>query len=326
MPALQSTLSPKKRRRTVNHHRPPPRGQIRQVPSIADLHPRRHPPAPDQPRPLPSPTAGRWGSRSRRGRHRHRRSRRPGDGGGVTTKAYGPDERITLSTYRRGRPATRAASPEVIFAASARRGRSARTLGARGRRPIETASPAPSAAVSSAAPRSGPRPNVGPDPGSSPRLRRGLTVQGAVALNSAALAASVDTQNTKWHETLFAVTGARLAHGCRSQFPGQSAATRPTVVRARPAQGAADELPAARAVRPASADAPLVRVSDGGFYDNLGLIERFRRGSTPIYCFDASGDNPPRRSTAVVGRVRSAAGPDPTQVPPVRARPACRAG
>jgi hypothetical protein len=31
-------------------------------------------------------------------------------------------------------------------------------------------------------------------------------------------------------------------------------------------------------------------VSDGGHYENLGLVELLRRGCTEIYCFDASGD------------------------------------
>jgi hypothetical protein len=39
-----------------------------------------------------------------------------------------------------------------------------------------------------------------------------------------------------------------------------------------------------------SADQPLLQITDGGFYDNLGLIELFRRGCTRIYCVDASGE------------------------------------
>lgn len=33
-------------------------------------------------------------------------------------------------------------------------------------------------------------------------------------------------------------------------------------------------------------------VTDGGHYENLGLVELLRRGCTEIYCFDASGDQP----------------------------------
>jgi hypothetical protein len=46
-----------------------------------------------------------------------------------------------------------------------------------------------------------------------------------------------------------------------------------------------------------SAATPLVQVTDGGFYDNLGLVELFRRGVTRIYCIDASGDSPPAATT-----------------------------
>jgi hypothetical protein len=44
-------------------------------------------------------------------------------------------------------------------------------------------------------------------------------------------------------------------------------------------------------------EGPLLQVTDGGFYDNLGLVELFRRGCTRIYCIDASGDSPPAAST-----------------------------
>jgi hypothetical protein len=38
-------------------------------------------------------------------------------------------------------------------------------------------------------------------------------------------------------------------------------------------------------------DAPYLYVTDGGHYENLGLVELLRRGCTEIYCFDASNDN-----------------------------------
>jgi hypothetical protein len=34
-----------------------------------------------------------------------------------------------------------------------------------------------------------------------------------------------------------------------------------------------------------------VYITDGGHYENLGLVELLRRGCTRIYCFDASGDH-----------------------------------
>jgi hypothetical protein len=38
-------------------------------------------------------------------------------------------------------------------------------------------------------------------------------------------------------------------------------------------------------------------ITDGGHYENLGLVELLRRGCTMIYCFDASGDRPDTFST-----------------------------
>ncbi len=40
-----------------------------------------------------------------------------------------------------------------------------------------------------------------------------------------------------------------------------------------------------------------VYVSDGGHYENLGLVELLRRGCTWIYCFDAAGDSIDRFTT-----------------------------
>jgi hypothetical protein len=38
-------------------------------------------------------------------------------------------------------------------------------------------------------------------------------------------------------------------------------------------------------------NAPFLYVTDGGHYENLGLVELLRRGCTEIYCFDASNDD-----------------------------------
>jgi hypothetical protein len=40
-------------------------------------------------------------------------------------------------------------------------------------------------------------------------------------------------------------------------------------------------------------DARLVQVTDGGHYENLGLVEALRRRCRLIYCIDSSGDCPP---------------------------------
>jgi hypothetical protein len=41
----------------------------------------------------------------------------------------------------------------------------------------------------------------------------------------------------------------------------------------------------------------LLQVTDGGHYDNLGLVELLRRRCRTIYCIDASGDSPPTATT-----------------------------
>jgi hypothetical protein len=38
-------------------------------------------------------------------------------------------------------------------------------------------------------------------------------------------------------------------------------------------------------------NAPFLHVTDGGHYENLGLVELLRRGCTEVYCFDASNDD-----------------------------------
>jgi hypothetical protein len=48
-------------------------------------------------------------------------------------------------------------------------------------------------------------------------------------------------------------------------------------------------------------------VSDGGHYDNLGLIELLRRKCGTIWCIDASGDKP-GRATALAESILTAAG------------------
>ena len=37
-------------------------------------------------------------------------------------------------------------------------------------------------------------------------------------------------------------------------------------------------------------DARLLQITDGGHYENLGLVEALRRRCKVIYCFDGSGD------------------------------------
>ncbi len=211
--------------------------------------------------------------------------------GKVVPVPYDPMERTTLSSYARMDSQAGAAFPEVIFAASATVG-DARTPPGSSRVSYTFSSrfvggPEIGYCATDVLERIAPK-----------RFQRDLTVQGAVALSGAALAASAGAQNSKWYETLFAVTGIRLgawmpnprfvntqlARGRRWYEPGLPSARRTSYL-----------LRELFGLHPA--DAPLVQVTDGGFYDNLGLIELFRRRCTTIYCIDASGDNPPPAST-----------------------------
>ena len=50
-------------------------------------------------------------------------------------------------------------------------------------------------------------------------------------------------------------------------------------------------------------DDKFIYISDGGHFENLGLVELLRRGCTQIYCFDASG-GPPADFTTLGQAVR----------------------
>ena len=129
-----------------------------------------------------------------------RRVYREADGETIA-RAYQPEERSVLSEYGVVRRA--AEFPHVIFAASA-------TVGEK-----RTAPGGHRVSYTFCADWVG-----GPDLGyvdsgrlqdlAPPRLQRDLTVQGAVALSGAAIAASIGGQRTAWYETLFVVTGLRL--------------------------------------------------------------------------------------------------------------------
>ncbi|MFC4003493.1 patatin-like phospholipase family protein [Prauserella oleivorans] len=219
-----------------------------------------------------------------------RRVRRSADGQLVAVP-YDPAERTTLSAY--GRVAGDVRFPQVIFAASANLTGENRTAPGLG-----------SVSFTLGADWTG-----GPDVGwvrtrdleeaVTPRFRRDLTVQGAVAISGAAFASSMG-RSSRWFQVLLAVSGARLG------------AWLPNPAFVRHAREAADRgnwahpwLPRARRlpylVREVFGlhphDERLLHVTDGGHYDNLGLVELFRRRCTRIYCVDVSNDTPPSAST-----------------------------
>ncbi|WP_244231207.1 patatin-like phospholipase family protein [Saccharomonospora piscinae] len=216
--------------------------------------------------------------------------RRGGDGQ-VVAVPYDPAEATTLSAY--GVAAEGVRFPEVVFAAAANLTGEHRT-------------PPGLTAVSFTL---GAKWTGGPDVGwvrtddlertTSERLRRDLTVQGAVALSGAAFASSMGRMS-RWFQVLFAVSGARL--GAWLPNPGFVRQARQA---AREGDWAYPWLPSVRRlpylVREVFGSHPhhdrLLHVSDGGHYDNLGLVELFRRRCTRIYCIDASNDSPPSART-----------------------------
>jgi hypothetical protein len=127
-----------------------------------------------------------------------------------------------------------------------------------------------------------------------PRIERDLTVEAAMAVSGAAFASAMGRQ-TKGIQTLLALSGARLG----TWLPN------PTFVRNAQRNAADPTFPKALpSVRGAGYfyrellginkfDARLVQVTDGGHYENLGLVEALRRRCRLIYCIDSGADAPP---------------------------------
>lgn len=137
------------------------------------------------------------------------------------------------------------------------------------------------------------------------RIKRDLTVQGAVAISGAAFASAMG-RAARWYQVLLAVSGARLG----TWLPN------PGYLHAEARSGGGWErqpLPSARrfpyllkeVFGSYSHHDRLLHVTDGGHYDNLGLVELLRRRCTRIYCIDASGDKPPT-ATALAEALRLA--------------------
>lgn len=133
-----------------------------------------------------------------------------------------------------------------------------------------------------------------------PRIKRDLTVVAAVAVSGAAFASAMGRYQ-KGFEKLLAVSGARLG----TWLPNPN-----FVAKLRDAETGGDEenrrpwpqsLPTIRGAgyfyRELFGfnynDARLVQITDGGHYENLGLVEALRRRCRLIFCFDGGGDAPP---------------------------------
>lgn len=129
------------------------------------------------------------------------------------------------------------------------------------------------------------------------RRQRDLTLSAAVAMSGAALSPSMGKMTRRPYTFLMAIANIRLGVWVpnprwvrrrevadrKSLGRTRSTLTRLTFGRARPSY-LIRELFGFNHV-----DAKFLYVSDGGHYENLGLVELLRRGCAKIYCFDAGG-------------------------------------
>jgi hypothetical protein len=143
----------------------------------------------------------------------------------------------------------------------------------------------------------------GPDVGYAPTqevtdalsgpLAADLTVQAAVAISGAAFASAMGRQ-ARAFQTLLAISNARLG----SWLPN------PTYLHDISTDDAPWWLPGMPRIRrlpylfreifgQLPPDNKLLLITDGGHYDNLGLVELVRHRCRTIFCIDASGDTPP---------------------------------
>lgn len=129
------------------------------------------------------------------------------------------------------------------------------------------------------------------------QLRRDLTVQAAVAISGAAFASAMGRQ-ARAYQTFFALSNARLG----AWLPN------PAFLYMRHREGADWRLPRLPRLRRLTyllreilgsfaVDDRLLFCTDGGHYENLGLVELLRHRCRLVYCIDASGDSPPFATT-----------------------------
>ena len=128
----------------------------------------------------------------------------------------------------------------------------------------------------------------------SPHLARDLTVQAAMAISGAAFASAMGRQ-ARAFQTFFALSNARL--GAWLPNPAFLYAegvhwTRPRLPRLRRLSYLLREI-----LGRYPCDNRLLYCTDGGHYENLGLVELLRQRCRLVYCIDASGDTPPLSGT-----------------------------
>jgi hypothetical protein len=119
----------------------------------------------------------------------------------------------------------------------------------------------------------------------SPARQRDVTLTAAMAISGAALSPAMGKKSMAGFSALLALLNVRL--GVWLPHPGW--------VEAQDGDFEWQDKPrlqhlAMEVFGLHPFDHPYLYVTDGGHWDNLGLVELLRRGCTKIYCFDASGD------------------------------------
>jgi hypothetical protein len=133
-------------------------------------------------------------------------------------------------------------------------------------------------------------------------LRRDLTVEAAQAISGAAIASQMGTQH-RVYSRLLTLTNARLGTWLPNPKYIDMLRTRGQVGDGRDAspRWCTPGLPGWRSLQTLRReffgsfpkDGPLLFVTDGGHYDNLGLVELLRHRCELVYCIDASGGRSP---------------------------------
>jgi hypothetical protein len=111
-----------------------------------------------------------------------------------------------------------------------------------------------------------------------------VTIPAALAISGAALSPCMGAMTKPYLRMLLTLVNARLGVWLPSpnwirESRGGAAALRPTFRALFKEMNGANRH-----------DAGFLYVTDGGHWENLGLVELLRRGCTTIYCIDASGD------------------------------------
>jgi hypothetical protein len=152
----------------------------------------------------------------------------------------------------------------------------------------------------------------------SPTLKSDLTVQAAQAISGAAFASQMGVQQ-RVYSKFMTLTNIRLGswlpnptylRELQKRFKDSDKQQRwalPRLPHTRRLSTLARELAGVFRV-----DSPFVYVTDGGHYENLGLVELLRRRPAVVYCIDASCDNGgvPRTLAAAIELAREELGVD----------------